>query len=69
MLSISTIYSSESLPHTVTAQLKVNDVADTDIDNAQKALIAFLKFALVKDLNCDHRRIFDGAAQQLMSNS
>lgn len=46
----------------MSAQFEVNDLADSDIDNTEEALITTLKLALVKDLNCYDRRVLDRAA-------
>lgn len=38
---------------TMTAQFQINDICDSDVHDAEKPLVAFLEFALVKDLNGD----------------
>ena len=44
-----------SLKHTVTTQIKINDVGSADVDDPKKALVLALELLLVKDLNCDDR--------------
>lgn len=46
---------------TVTAQLKVQHVADPHIDHPQKSLVLSFELALVEYLNSYNRRIFDGS--------
>jgi hypothetical protein len=40
---------------TMPAEIKVEDIADSDVDDSKKALITFLKLALIEYLNCDDR--------------
>lgn len=40
---------------TMSTKLKVEKVADTDIDDTKKALVATFEFALVEDLDGHHR--------------
>jgi hypothetical protein len=43
--------------HTVAAQFEVENIADTDVNNAEETLVSPFKLALVEDLDCDHGRI------------
>ena len=45
-------------------QVEVEDVGNTDIDNAEEALVTFLELALVEDLDGNHRRILDRAGKE-----
>lgn len=47
----------------MSTQFKVENVADSDIDNSKKALVASLELTLVKYLDSDDRGILDGAAE------
>ena len=46
----------------MSAQFEVNDLADSDIDDTEEALITTLELALIKDLDGYDRRVLDGAA-------
>lgn len=48
---------------TMSAQFKIENVTDSDIDNSKKALVASLKLALVKYLDSDNGGILDGAVE------
>lgn len=39
----------------MTAQFQINNICDSNVHDAEKPLITFLEFALVKDLNGDDR--------------
>jgi hypothetical protein len=39
---------------TVTAQFQIDNIYDSDVHNAEKALITFLEFSLVENLNGDY---------------
>lgn len=54
----------EQKPRTMSTKLEIDNFGYTDINHAQKALIASLELALVKDLDGDHRGVLDGATQQ-----
>jgi hypothetical protein len=45
--------------HTVTAQFQIDNISDSDVHDAEKPLIAFLKFSLVKNLNGDNGGFLD----------
>jgi len=45
----------------MTAQFQINNVCDSDVHNAEKALITLLEFALVENLNGDNGRLLDVA--------
>lgn len=47
---------------TLAAQLEIDHICDTDIDDAQEALIPLLELLLIKDLHCNDRRVGDSAA-------
>lgn len=51
----------------MSAQFEVNDLANSDIDDTEEALVAALELALVKDLDGHHRRVLDGAAVYVSS--
>ena len=53
----------EDSKRTVTTHVEVKNIADTNVDDAEEALITFLELALVKDLNGDDRRLFDHTAR------
>ena len=44
----------------MSSQLQVNHIADFDVDDAKEALVPFLEFALVEDLDGNHRTVLDG---------
>ena len=46
-------YRRHATRRTMTAQFQINDICDSDVHDAEKPLVAFLEFALVKDLNGD----------------
>ena len=46
----------------MSAQLKIQYIADSHVDNTQKALILPFELALVEYLNCNDGRFLDGAA-------
>jgi hypothetical protein len=49
---------------TVAAKFEVENIADTDVNNAEKTIVSPFKLALVEDLDCDHGRIVrDGTIQ------
>jgi hypothetical protein len=52
---------------TMSTDVEIKDVGHTDVNNAEKTLVPPLKFALVEDLNGDHRRVLDGAVAWLTS--
>jgi len=43
------------------AKFKVKHIADSHIDDTEESLVPPLEFALVKYLDCDNGRVFDGA--------
>lgn len=45
----------------MTSKIKVDDIADTNVDDSEETLVPFLELLLVKDLDCNHGGIFDGA--------
>lgn len=47
----------------MSTQFQVENVADSDIDNSKKTLVASLELALVKYLDSDDGGILDGAAE------
>ena len=47
---------------TMAVEIEVKDIAHTDVDDAEEALVAFLELALVEDLNCNNRILCDIAA-------
>ena len=46
---------------TMTSEIKVKDIADTDVDYTKETLVASLEFTLVKDLDGNHGGIFNSA--------
>lgn len=48
---------------TVTSHLQIDDIGDTNVDNAQEALIPLLELALVEDLYRNDGRVFHGSAK------
>jgi hypothetical protein len=40
--------------HFVCAHVQVNDIADTDVDDTEEALVLLLELLLVEDLNCQN---------------
>lgn len=46
----------------MSTQLKIENVADSDIDNSKKTLVASLELALVKYLDSDDGGILDSTA-------
>lgn len=48
----------------MTTELKVDNIANADIDHSEEALVAFLELSLVKDLYCNHGRVLDGAVER-----
>ena len=47
----------------MSTQFKVENVADSDIDNSKKTLVASLELALIKYLNSDDGGILDSAVK------
>jgi len=43
----------------MTAQFQINNICDSNVHNAEKPLITFLEFALVKNLNGNDGRFLD----------
>ena len=48
---------------TMPTQFEVENVADSDVDNSKKTLVASLELALIKYLDSDDGGILDGAVQ------
>ena len=48
----------------MSSQLQVNHIADFDVDDAKEALVPFLEFALVEDLDGNHRTVLDGTGRR-----
>ena len=48
---------------TVPTQFKVENVADSDIDNSKETLVTSLEFALIEYLDSDDGGILDGAVE------
>lgn len=44
---------------TVATQVQVEDICNTDVDDAEEALVPFLELALVEDLDGDDGRVLD----------
>ena len=44
---------------TMTTQVEVDNIADTNIDDTKEALVPLLELPLVKDLDCNHRGVLD----------
>lgn len=47
----------------MSSSVEVEHIGHLDVDNSEEALVAFLEFALVKDLDGNDRRVLDLAAQ------
>ena len=45
----------------MSAELKIQHIADTNVDDAKESLVPLLEFALVEDLNGDNRVVLHGA--------
>ena len=53
----------------MTTEIKVKDIADTDVDHTKEALVASLEFTLVEDLDGNYGGIFNGAKWRFNTNS
>ena len=49
--------------NTISANIKIDDISDPDVDNAQEALILLLKLLLVKDLDREDAIFGDSTVQ------
>jgi hypothetical protein len=52
--------------HFVPTQFKVENVADSDVDDSKKTLVASLELALIKYLDSDDGGILDGDVEALV---
>lgn len=50
---------------TMTTNFQVEHIANTNIHDSEETLVALLELALVEYLHGDHRRVLDGAIEQL----
>lgn len=48
--------------HTITTHLKIDDIADPNIDDAQESLILLFEFLLIEDLNRQNAVLVDSPA-------
>jgi hypothetical protein len=52
----------------MTTEVDIKDVGDTNVNDAEEALVPFLELALVENLHCDDGRVLDGAAVMSVSS-
>lgn len=53
----------------MTTEVEIKHIADTNVDNAKEALIAFLELALVKDLDGDDGGVLDHTTAYSVADS
>ena len=52
--------------HFMATQLQINNLADSDIDNTEEALVTTFELALIKDLDGHNRRVLYGNVKVLV---
>lgn len=54
---------------TMATKIEVDDIADTNVDDAEETLVPLLKLPLVKDLYSNHRGVLDVAERRELAGN